>query len=183
MQSTISLQLLGLKHTGKSTVGRQWALRQGWEFYDLDQILETRAGGGRSSRQIYLDEGREGFQRYETEAALFIAGRLVQGKAVLAWGGGTMTNPGAVEALRREGTMVVLSDRVEVLYERIMRGGRPAFLSPERPWEDFQKLYRERSDLLEALTPHRLDLAGASPEQACERLHQLWNTISPRGHL
>ena len=57
MSAMNSIQLLGLKHTGKSTVGRLWAIRQGWDFYDLDQILELRAGGGRTSRQIYLDEG------------------------------------------------------------------------------------------------------------------------------
>jgi len=172
-----SLQLLGLKHSGKSSVGRLWAARRGWDFYDLDALLEAQAGGGRTSRQIYLDEGKDGFQRLEAEAARHIAGRLDQGRAVLAWGGGTVTNPAAVEALQFRGVLVVLTDRATVLYERILRSGRPAFLSADRPWEDFQILYRERSALLEALTPWRIDLAGASAEEACDRLAQLWNTI------
>lgn len=178
-----TLQLLGLKHSGKSTVGRLWAQRQGWDFYDLDNLLEARAGGGRTSRQIYLDEGREGFQRHEAEAARFIAGRLSQGRAVLAWGGGTVTNPAAVEALGGQGALVVLSDRPEVLYERIMKGGRPAFLSADRPWEDFQDLYRQRSALLSALTPWTLALAGAGPEEACDRLQTLWNQIPGAGTI
>ncbi len=177
---TTTVQLLGMKHTGKSSVGRLWASRHGWDFYDLDTLLEARAGGGRTSRQIYLDEGRTGFQRYEAEAAEFIAGRLTQGRAVLAWGGGTVTNPRAVEALKDLGTLVLLTDKAEVLYGRIVRGGRPAFLSEDRPWEDFQVLYRERTALLEALTPWCLDLAGATPEEAGARLETLWNSIETR---
>jgi len=173
----MTIQLLGMKHSGKSSVGRLWALRHGWDFYDLDTLLEAEAGGGRTSRQIYLDEGRDGFQRYETTAAENIAERLSRGRVVLAWGGGTITNPRAVEALKDQGTLVILSDRPEVLYERILRGGRPAFLSADRPWEDFQALYRERTALMEALTPWKLDLAGAKPDQACDRLEALWKTI------
>ena len=171
---TVALQLLGLKHTGKSTVGRLFASHRGWDFYDLDHLLEGRDPAHRSSRQIYLDEGKSGFQRRETEAAQFIAPRLAQGRAVLAWGGGTVTNPDAVAALRNVGVLVTLVDKIEVLYERIQRGGRPAFLSAQHPWEDFQALYSERSALLAAVTPWQLDLTGTSMDEACARLEHLW---------
>jgi len=171
------LQLLGLKHTGKSTLGRLWAARHGWDFFDLDEVLESRAGGQRTSRQIYQQEGREGFQRWEAEAARFLGPRLGAGRAVVAWGGGTATNSEAVRELCPHGTLVVLNDRVEVLYDRIMRGGRPAFLSGERPWEDFQRVYSERTAILRALSPWSLDLSGASPEQSLDKLQQLWNSI------
>lgn len=177
----MTLQLLGMKHSGKSSVGRLWATRRGWDFYDLDALLESRAGGNRTSRQIYLQDGKEGFQRWEAEAAQFIAPRLARGRAVLAWGGGTVTNAAAVAVLRDLGTLVVLKDAPKVLYERILRGGRPAFLSAEHPWEDFQALYRERTDLMEALTPWRVDLSGATPDEACDRVEKLWHTIPETG--
>ncbi len=173
-----TLQLLGMKHTGKSSVGRLWAQRRGWDFYDLDHVLESQFGGGRTSREIFLEEGREGFQHRETLAANQLAGRLARGRAVLAWGGGTVTNPEAVDILRFLGTMVVLKDQCEVLYERILRSGLPAFLSPDHPWEDFQKVYQERSLLLEAVTPHALDLTGTGLDEAVERLQTLWNQIA-----
>ena len=110
-----SLQLLGMKHSGKSSLGRLWAARHDWEFLDLDAVLESRAGGGRTSRQIYQTEGKEGFQRYEAEAALQVADRLARGNAVLAWGGGTISNPQGVEALRGVGVLVVLTDGAVVL--------------------------------------------------------------------
>ncbi len=171
-----------MKHTGKSSIGRVWATRHGWDFYDLDNLLEAEAGGIRSSRQIFQDEGKLGFQHHETAAARLIAPRLLQGRAVLAWGGGTVTNPEAVEELRSIGTLVLLTDQVEVLYERILRGGLPAFLSADHPWEDFVALYRERTALFEALTPHRIDLAGASLDEGFARLQTLWTNIPRLGN-
>ncbi len=169
------LQLAGMKHTGKSSLGRLWADRHGWTFYDLDTLLEE--GTGKTSRQLYLDEGKEGFQRRETEAAVRVAHQLEKGRVVLAWGGGTAANQHAVAALRPWGVIVALSESVDVLYERIMKGGRPAFLSAENPREDFQWVYRERTALLTALTPWHLDLAGVTLAQAYTRLEAFWKTI------
>lgn len=170
-----TLQLAGMKHTGKSSLGRLWADRHGWEFYDLDTLIEEDSG--KSSRQLYLDEGKEGFQRREALAAARIAPRLAQGKAVLAWGGGTAVNDKAVSALRTHGVLVVLNDSFEVLYERIMKGGRPAFLSAQTPREDFRRVYVERTAWLAALTPWRLDLHGVTLVEAYARLEALWKTI------
>jgi shikimate kinase len=175
-----TLQLAGMKHTGKSSLGRLWADRHAWDFYDLDNLLEE--GTGKSSRQLYLDEGREGFQRREAEAAARIAPRLARGRAVLAWGGGTSINDRAVKALLAQGVLIALDDSVEVLFERVMKGGRPAFLSAETPREDFQRVYVERTAWLAELTPWRLDLRGASLAEAYTRLEHLWNSI-PVGTL
>ena len=170
-----TLQLAGMKHTGKSSLGRLWADRHGWDFYDLDHLMED--GTGKTSRQLYLDEGREGFQRREAEAAARIAPRLSRGRAVLAWGGGTSVNDRAVKALLAFGVLIALSDSADVLYERIIKGGRPAFLSPDTPREDFQRVYVERTAWLSELTPWRLDLRGASLTEAYSRLENLWNSI------
>lgn len=176
-----SLHLVGMKHTGKSTIGRLWAQRRGWDFFDLDHLLEQTAGGTRTSREIFRLEGKSGFQQWESLAAQQVAPRLREGAAVLAWGGGTGTNPAAVQSLKGTGILVVLEDRMETLYERILRGGRPAFLSEAHPWEDFQKLYDERTTLFRQLTPWTLRVQDQTPEQAVDALEQLWNRITSQG--
>jgi len=177
MSKLESLQLVGMKHSGKSSLGRLWSHRHGWAFYDLDHALETIAGGHRTSREIYRDEGKEGFQRWETEAARRLVLRVKEAPTVIAWGGGTITNPEAVEILRPWGTIIMLHDTAERLYERIERGGRPAFLSAERPWEDFLELYEKRSRLMRELTPHQLDAQGAPLDEVLEKLETLWNAL------
>ena len=170
-----ALQLLGMKHSGKSTLGSLAARKLGWGFADLDTLLEQEHPGLHhlTSREIYRELGRETFQAYEAQAASKVAPRLQQGSLVLAWGGGTATNPAAVQALRPHGLLVLLDERAELLYERIQRGGLPAFLSKDHPWEDFQRLYSERMALMAGLAAHRLVLGGAGVEASLSRLMQI----------
>ena len=54
------LALIGLRGTGKSTVGRILAQRLGLPFADADAELETRVG--RSIRELFNDEGEPVFR-------------------------------------------------------------------------------------------------------------------------
>ncbi len=163
-----SLQLLGMKHSGKSTLGALAARRLGWSFADLDTLLEAEHGG-KSAREIYRDLGKETFQTYEVQAAQRVLPRLQAGRFVLAWGGGTATNP-AAEILQATGTLVLLEEAPDVLFERIRRNGLPPFLSPQDPWKDFQALYIQRMARMSELCSLRIPLQGASPEVALELL-------------
>ncbi|GEM_PF-213348 len=63
--------LTGLKHCGKTTLGKMLATRTGRRFYDLDDLLldEARRDGYTSVRELYRTAGREKFQEYEALAA------------------------------------------------------------------------------------------------------------------
>ena len=178
---TTSLQLLGMKHSGKTTLGTLAARRLGWAFQDLDTLLEAEHPGEshKSSREIYRDLGKETFQEYEARAARKVAPHLATGNLVLAWGGGTATNPPAAEALRGKGTLVLLTESPEILFERIMRNGLPAFLSKQSPWADFQRLYAERMALMTQLCTIQLSLGGADIENA---LNLLFQTLEGDSH-
>lgn len=166
-----SIQLLGMKHSGKSTLGRLLAQKTSRIFYDLDTLLEAQHPGGKlNSREIYRQFGKDYFQEKEALAAVQAGGLLSSGQGVLAWGGGTITNPRAVEALRGAGLRVFLDEDCAVLFERIMRGGLPAFLSPDHPWEDFQKLYGERTEKMRAECDLVLDLRGCGIDAALTKI-------------
>jgi shikimate kinase len=47
----------------------------------------------------------------------------------------------------KKGTKVYVRAEEELLYGRIMAGGRPPFLSEETPREDFARLYEKRDGL------------------------------------
>jgi len=158
-----------MKHSGKSTLGALAARRLGWQFADLDTLLEAEHGS-KSAREIYRDLGKESFQDYEARAAAAVVPRLEAGNLVLAWGGGTATNPAAVASLRAHGVLVLLEEAPEVLFERIMRGGLPAFLSKHSPWADFKKLYAERMELMTSFCQLRVPLAGDNPDAAFDSL-------------
>ena len=142
----------GLKHSGKTSLGRIIARDLDCPFFDMDElILEETSGAWKSVRKIYRDLGRDEFQRLEEEAARnFVEWRLPElggDPAVLALGGGTIENAAAMAWLSGRGTAVYLHADADLLFARIMEGGRPPFLSEERPEEDFKELYRKRDAL------------------------------------
>jgi shikimate kinase len=67
------LFLIGIKHCGKTTVGRLIAGKWGVPFFDLDDLVEKacteQTGSLLSCRDIYREYGKPGFLRYEEEAA------------------------------------------------------------------------------------------------------------------
>jgi shikimate kinase len=115
---------------GKSTVGRALAAAIGWQFLDLDLLIEDSQGGMKIP-EIFARRGEEEFRRLETQAAELIRPRQ---NLVVASGGGAPTIPATVTALDVPGTVwVYLEAEFSVLAERVAReGGRPLFQDPEK---------------------------------------------------
>ena len=65
--------LVGFMAAGKSTVGRGLARALGWDFHDLDDVVEAREG--RSVAAIFADSGEPAFREIEAGVA----------EAVVAW--------------------------------------------------------------------------------------------------
>lgn len=106
---------------GKSVVAQALAERLGWPRVDLDARIEAEAG--HSIPSIFEREGEAGFRRREAEVARAV---LAGPRAVVALGGGTVTQ----ESLRREllsrGILITLEAPVATLVERVGGGeGRP----------------------------------------------------------
>lgn len=165
---TPGVYLLGFMGSGKSTVGRKLAERLGWDFYDLDDDIEHRAG--KSIAEIFSDEGETEFRRMEREA-LDQRVHLVQaGHAmVLALGGGACMNPACLERLKNNGVTVFLDCDFETLSERVAQfAHRPLAKDPER----FRKLYEERRPLyLQA--EHTVDSGNCGEEEVMEAILRL----------
>ncbi|MDC7221076.1 MAG: shikimate kinase [Spirochaetales bacterium] len=174
-----TLVLSGIKHCGKTTLGSMLADRRGCAWYDLDQLIMNRPAANHypTLREFYRTEGVEKFRELETESLKDILNRFNPGttQAVISLGGGTVENEEAMNILREEGSIVYLSVPEETLYERIMAGGRPPFLSEETPREDFHEVYLRR----DALNREMADLIVNLNESDAEgNLQIIWDYIS-----
>ncbi|MEX2571128.1 MAG: shikimate kinase [Gemmatimonadota bacterium] len=87
--------LLGYMCSGKSSVGESLARRLAWEFLDFDVEIERREG--RRVWEIIDGAGEEHFRRLEAELTREVSGAR---GVVLAPGGGWVTNPDLLQALR-----------------------------------------------------------------------------------
>ena len=123
----------GIKHCGKSSVGKLLAEEWGVPFFDLDDLTEKacadETGSILSCRDIYREYGKQSFLRYETAAARRLEELAGPGiEAVAALGGGTIENDEAISVLESFGLFVLLDADPEELFARIKRGGIPPFL-------------------------------------------------------
>ncbi|MFP4364355.1 MAG: shikimate kinase [Spirochaetia bacterium] len=176
--------LMGMKHCGKSTIGRIIAKKWGRRFIDLDAEMERiySASSHRSVRQIYSDEGKDFFTRLEYSAATGLSVRLRESAPVIiALGGGTIENRRAMEAVKQIGKLVYLKEDAQVLFERIERKGLPPFLSKFKPRSDFQNLYDNRTELYDREADFIIDLEGCTVEQGVELVSKKLKAVPNAG--
>lgn len=170
-----SYALTGLKHSGKTTLGRRLARELALPFTDLDDemvrravsegIITTPGGDEPAIRRVYRQIGASAFGLWEAECL-----RRVSPPVVLATGGGVCDHPPTMEALKEHYRLLYLQDDPLVLYERIVRGGVPAFLDPNRPQDHFLEIAERRGEIYRQAADVIVDLSGASRREAFNRL-------------
>jgi len=104
--------------SGKSTVGRLLAAQLGWDFRDLDQVIETTAG--RSVPEIFAAEGEAGFRQREAQALRQAA---TLRRTVIATGGGAACREENLNLMLASGPVVALAVTPDEVARRA--AGRP----------------------------------------------------------
>jgi len=175
--------LLGLKHSGKSSLGQAAAEKLGTRFFDLDEVAaELLKARGQSLpeeetpkaiRRYYEQTGRDAFRALERAAAVVVARSAVAERSVIcALGGGTPENDAAYRLLQPGSRAIYLRERPEILFERIVAGGVPPFLEGEDPWQAFSTLAKRRDALYQNLADMVFELEGRSIEDLLPNLIQ-----------
>jgi shikimate kinase/3-dehydroquinate synthase len=132
------LALVGFMGTGKTTLGAEAARRIGRPFVDLDVVIENTAQ--RTIPELFAeDEAR--FRELEARAAADALTSSVP--AVVALGGGAVTNERTRELLRTHAVTVWLDEPLERCWERVRGSDRP--LAQDEA--EFARLYHARRDL------------------------------------
>ena len=129
--------LAGIKHCGKTSLGKIISADLGYRFFDLDDlVLQATGGSWDSVREIWINMGRHEFRRLEEDATRnfveWVIPSLEGEGIVLSLGGGMVENPGALGWLKNRGLKVYIRADADLLYRRIMAGGRPPFSFRER---------------------------------------------------
>ncbi|RMH27843.1 MAG: shikimate kinase [Planctomycetota bacterium] len=166
-----TIVLIGLRGSGKSTVGPIVAHRLGRQFIDLDSVTLWRLGAA-SVDQAWRERGVAAFRATE---AMALAEALEQPARVIASGGGTPTAPGSADLLRDRGRrglafIVYLRETPGVLRTRL--GGadenRPS-LTGRGVIDEIDEVFAARDPLYRSLASLVIE-KSASPEDAAERI-------------
>ena len=158
--------LLGMRGAGKSTVGSIVSERLDLPLLELDELVTTEAG--LTLEQIFELQGETYYRRLERETLSRVLARRTG--AVLATGGGIVTEPETYSLLRRSAFTVWLKATPAEHWTRVLAQGdqrpmndRPdAMRELERLWAARARLY-EDADLV-------VETTGRSPEEVAEHI-------------
>jgi len=162
--------LLGLRGAGKSSLGRELALRLGVPFVEHDELIEEAAGMGRGD--IFSVHG----EAYYAELARRTLDRLfAEGDSamVLATTGSVVTDSESFELLQRHARTVWLKADGEDHWERVMAQG------DHRPMADRPDARQELERLLDRRTPlysrarHTIDTSSLGRRATLELLFKI----------
>ncbi|AFH48531.1 Shikimate kinase [Ignavibacterium album JCM 16511] len=116
--------LTGFMASGKSTIGPILANTIGWDFLDLDKVIEEKTN--KKIVEIFKEYGEEYFRKLESETLKELT-KL--SKYVISLGGGTIENEDNLNQMKKSGILVYLETSPEGAYRRLrFKRDRPALL-------------------------------------------------------
>ena len=122
-----TIVLVGVPGAGKTTVGKLLAKNMGRDFFDSDQVIESRAG--KSVSDIFTQDGEPAFRKLEHDVIVEL---LDSSNVVLALGGGSLGND-ETRAKVKEATTVWLVTGLAQAVDRVgMNRNRPLLLGNVR---------------------------------------------------
>ena len=140
-----SIALIGFMGTGKTAVGRSLAEKLGKEFFELDPLIEQKAG--KTIPEIFGQDGEITFRELEIAVTQEVAERK---NVVIACGGGVVLNKINIDRLKKEAVIVYLTASPRIILERTSNDAeeRP-LLKVANPVLAIQQLLRFRKPFYE----------------------------------
>jgi shikimate kinase len=157
-----AIVLIGMAGSGKTTIGREAARLAGRPFIDLDDAITGRFG----PIPELFERGEPHFRRCEAQAVEEACG--VPG-AVIASGGGVVTQPGCMEKLRKAGTIIFIDRPVDKIAADIDLASRPLLVCGI---EALYTAYDNRLPLYRKYADYIVDNSG-SKAQAARRIIEI----------
>ncbi len=180
--------LLGIKHCGKSTLGRMLAAQFNCPFFDTDDIITEMTGS--PPRKIYQEESEQAFMEAEARACEHLEHHIAslgEDEYIIATGGGICNNQRALDSLQRLGFFLFLEVPEEIAAQRILdeiewedgtMKNLPAYIASENPSTPeevatiFSGFYKERTTRYRKLAQITCRLKGETPEENCQLLRE-----------
>ncbi len=171
----MNLILIGLRGSGKTSIGQAVAARVHRPFVDLDN-LTPKLMGAASVTAAWARFGQPAFREAEARA---LAGVLGNDNQVIALGGGTPTAPGAADLLRSAraagARVVYLAAPPEELRHRLGAAdlsNRPSLTGAD-PLAEIDRVHAARDGLYRDVASDIIETTGREQSAVVEQLAQM----------
>ncbi len=160
----MNIVLIGIRGSGKTTVGKILARKLGRELVEMDGLITRKAG--MSIPEIVEKHGWEKFRDIEEELTGEVAGR---DNIINASGGGVVTREKNIATLKKKGVMVWLQADVDTLVNRIGEDtDRPPLGEGRSRREDMELTLKERKPLYQQATDLAINTENKTPEEVAD---------------
>jgi shikimate kinase len=147
----MNLILIGMRGTGKTSIGRRLATTLQRPFFDTDQLIEQQIG-----EPIPRYVGRMGWHPFREVEHQVICRTAQQCNAVISTGGGALTYGRNVDVLKPSGVVILLAADPVTLAHRLERSYVRPPLTQEQSleaemctlWTQRESIYRRVCDVV-----------------------------------
>ncbi len=138
MLNGVSVYLIGMMGSGKTTVGKLLAEKLGYHFFDTDEVIVKVTG--KSINEIFAEDGEGGFREIETQV---LAELSAYKNLTVATGGGIILRQMNWSYLQH-GIVVWLDVPVGQLYDRLRHDTTRPLLKDKNPLTKLETILEER---------------------------------------
>src|SRR3989338_9944979 len=104
---------IGMRGSGKSTLGEILSRKLGWKYFETDRIIEKEAG-----LKISEIVSLFGWKKFRTLESIVIRNLKNVERAVIATGGGVILNEENMKILKNNSITVFLNTSIPILIKR-----------------------------------------------------------------
>lgn len=169
----MNIILIGYRGSGKTTLGKQLAMRQWKTFVDVDSEVCKRFNNT-SIADIWAKHGEPEWRRVEVEVTQELCKKDDQ---VIALGGGTLLEPGARQAVMHaeNAIKIYLHCQPQELYKRICQDPRSNQMRPNLTdhagsLEEIEQVLAQREPIYRAVAEKVLDVTHLRLDNAVRYL-------------
>jgi shikimate kinase len=150
MEKKSIIFLTGFMGSGKSTVGPILANTIGFQFVDLDQLIEEKEK--KKIGDIFAQEGEKKFRDLERAMLREV---LHRHSTIVSLGGGTVTNEESLELIKKSGVVIYLKSDSEHIFNRLRtKSDRPMLRDDAGKLLDGNDLMKKIEGLLKFRSPY-----------------------------
>ena len=171
----MNIVLIGMRSSGKTTVGKILARKMGKEFLEMDELITHKAG--LTIPEIVAKHGWGKFRDIEEELTGEVAG---QDNTINASGGGVVSREKNIIKLKKSGVLVWLQASVDTLVSRTGEDtDRPPLVEGRTRREDMEFTLKERKPLYQQAADLTVNTENKTPEEVADLVI---NLLAVRGY-
>ncbi|MDO8577148.1 MAG: 3-phosphoshikimate 1-carboxyvinyltransferase [Candidatus Daviesbacteria bacterium] len=161
-----NIVLIGMRGSGKTTVAKLLSQKLNKPYVELDQLIVKRVG--LTIPEIVEKYGWDFFRDKESEAVQDTS--LNNGK-IISTGGGVVTRPQNVDALKKNGLFIFLNASLETLIKRVgNNSNRPALTNRKTLSEEIEEILKQRNQLYRESADEIIDTNHLNPVEVTDKI-------------